>query len=154
MKTFTTIDELKAAVGEDLGSSDWVLIDQPRVDAFAEVAGDDQWIHVDVERSRSEGPFGETIAHGFLTLSLTSWLGSQIFSIQTPGARLNYGLNKVRFPHPVRVGSRIRAHATLAEVNDVAAGTQVITRYTIEIEGESKPACVADTISLVLPDES
>lgn len=150
MKTFHSIDEIKAAVGEELGVTDWVQIDQQRVNAFAEVAGDDQWIHVDVERSRNEGPFGETIAHGFLTLSLTSWLGSQIFTIDTPEARLNYGLNKVRFPNPVRVGSRIRARAVIAEVNDVAAGTQVITRYTIEIDGESKPACVADTISLVL----
>ncbi len=150
MKTFHSIDEITAAVGEDLGVTDWVQIDQQRVNAFAEVAGDDQWIHVDVERSRNEGPFGETIAHGFLTLSLTSWLGSQIFSIDTPEARLNYGLNKVRFPNPVRVGSRIRARAVIAEVNDVPAGTQVITRYTIEIDGESKPACVADTISLVL----
>ncbi|GAA2542518.1 MaoC family dehydratase [Mycolicibacterium diernhoferi] len=150
MKTFHSIDEITAAVGEDLGVTDWVQIDQQRVNAFAEVAGDDQWIHVDVERSRNEGPFGETIAHGFLTLSLTSWLGSQIFSIDTPQARLNYGLNKVRFPNPVRVGSRIRARAVIAEVNDVPAGTQVITRYTIEIDGESKPACVADTISLVL----
>lgn len=149
MKTFSTIEEIKGAVGQELGISEWVEIDQRRVDAFAEVAGDNQWIHIDVERSR-KGPFGETIAHGFLTLSLTSWFGSQIFAFETPGAKLNYGLNKVRFPHPVRVGSRIRARATLAEVNEVPAGTQVITRYTVEIEGEPKPACVADTISLLL----
>lgn len=102
MKTFHSIDEITAAVGEDLGVTDWVQIDQQRVNAFAEVAGDDQWIHVDVERSRNEGPFGETIAHGFLTLSLTSWLGSQIFSIDTP--RRGSTTGSTRSGSPTRCG--------------------------------------------------
>ena len=109
MRTFTTLDEVAAATGEELGTSDWLTIDQERVNQFADATGDHQWIHVDVERAKA-GPFGGTIAHGYLTLSLVPWLGSQVFSLETPGAKLNYGVNKVRFPNPVRVGSRIRAH--------------------------------------------
>ena len=150
MRTFTTFDELTAAVGEDLGASDWVEIDQDRVDAFAEATGDHQWIHVDVARAK-DGPFGGTIAHGYLTLSLVPWLGSQVFSLETPGAKLNYGVNKVRFPHPVRVGSRVRAHVSVAEVTDIPAGKQMQLKYVIEIENEDKPACVAETVVLLLP---
>ena len=150
MRTFTTFDELSAAVGEDLGASEWVEIDQDRVNAFAEATGDHQWIHVDVERAK-DGPFGGTIAHGYLTLSLVPWLGSQVFSLETPGAKLNYGVNKVRFPNPLRVGSRVRAHVSVAEVTDIPAGKQMQLKYVIEIEGEDKPACVAETVVLLLP---
>ena len=149
MRTFTTFDELAAAVGEDLGTSDWLEISQERVDAFADATGDHQWIHVDVERAK-DGPFGGTIAHGYLTLSLIPWLGSQVFAIETPGAKLNYGVNKVRFPNPVRVGQRVRAHVALGEVLDIPAGKQMTLKYTIEIEDEAKPACVAETVVLLL----
>src|SRR5215218_4274266 len=103
MRTFISVEELQQAVGEELGSSDWLLIEQSRVDLFADATDDHQWIHVDQARA-ADGPFGGTIAHGYLTLSLIPWLSSQIFAFETPGARLNYGLNKVRFPAPVRVG--------------------------------------------------
>jgi acyl dehydratase len=150
MRVFTTFDQLAEAVGEDLGSTDWLEVTQERVDAFAEATGDHQWIHVDVERARS-GPFGGTIAHGYLTLSLIPQFTPQLFDLDTPGAKLNYGVNKVRFPSPVKVGSKIRASAQIAEVTDVPAGKQMVTRYTIEIDGESKPACVAETVVLLLP---
>ena len=150
MRTFTTLDEVTAAAGEDLGTSEWVTVEQDRVDAFAEATGDHQWIHVDVERAAS-GPFGGTIAHGYLTLSLVPWLGSQVFALETPGARLNYGVNKVRFPSPVPVGSRVRAHVSIAAVTDVAAGKQMQVRYVVELEGSDKPACVAETVVLLLP---
>jgi acyl dehydratase len=149
MRTFTSLDEVAAAAGEKLGTSDWVTVDQERVDQFAEATGDHQWIHVDVERAK-DGPFGGTIAHGYLTLSLVPWLGSQVFGFDTPGAKLNYGSNKVRFPNPVLVGKRIRAHVALTEVSDLPAGKQVTLKYTIEIEDEAKPACVAETVVLLL----
>ncbi|MFC5176082.1 MaoC family dehydratase [Nocardioides taihuensis] len=149
MRTFTTLDEVASAVGEELGTSDWVTIDQARVDRFADATGDHQWIHVDVERAK-HGPFGGTIAHGYLTLSLVPWLGSQVFSLETPGAKLNYGVNKVRFPHPVPVGSRIRATVAVADVTDLPAGKQLTLTYVIEIEGVDKPACVAETVVLLL----
>ena len=150
MRVFTTLDEVAAASGEELGSSDWLTIEQDRVDRFAEATGDHQWIHVDVERAAS-GPFGGTIAHGYLTLSLIPFLGSQVFSLETPGAKLNYGVNKVRFPHPVRVGTRIRDRVAMGEVTDLPAGKQLTLRHTIEIEGQAKPACVAETVVLLLP---
>lgn len=151
MRVFTTLDEVSAAAGEELGVSDWLTIEQDRVDQFADATGDHQWIHVDVERSQS-GPFGGTIAHGYLTLSLVPLLGSQIFSFDTPGAKLNYGANKVRFPHPVLVGKRIRARAALGDVVDLPAGKQVALTYTVEIEGVEKPACVAETVVLLLEE--
>ena len=150
MRTFTSLDEVAAAAGEELGTSDWLEIDQARVDRFAEATGDHQWIHVDVDRAK-QGPFGGTIAHGYLTLSLVPFLGAQVFSLETPGAKLNYGVNKVRFPHPVRVGSRVRAHVAMGEVTDLPTGKQMLLRYTVEIEGEPKPACVAETVVLLLP---
>ena len=150
MRVFTTLDEVAAASGEELGTSEWLTIEQDRVDRFAEATGDHQWIHVDAERAAS-GPFGGTIAHGYLTLSLVPFLGTGVFSLETPGAKLNYGVNKVRFPSPVLVGKRVRAHVTLAEVTDIPAGKQLTLRYTIEIEGEAKPACVAETVVLLLP---
>jgi acyl dehydratase len=149
MRVFTTFEELAEAAGEDLGTSDWVEITQERVDGFAEATGDHQWIHVDVEKAAA-GPFGGTIAHGYLTLSLVPWLGSQVFGLETPGAKLNYGVNKVRFPHPVRVGQRIRLNVTMGEVTDLPAGRQLTLRHRIDIEGEEKPACVAETVVLLL----
>ena len=149
MRVFTSFDQLSEAVGEDLGSTDWLEVTQERVDAFAHATGDHQWIHVDVPRVE-EGPFGGTIAHGYLTLSLIPQFTPQLFGLETPGAKLNYGVNKVRFPCPVKVGSRIRATARIADVSDVPAGKQLVTRYTVEIEGETKPACVAETVVLLL----
>ena len=149
MRVYTTFDEVTAAAGEELGASEWVEIDQDRVNKFAEATGDFQWIHVDVEKSAA-GPFGGTIAHGYLTLSLVPWLGSQVFALDTPGAKLNYGVNKVRFPNPVLVGSRVRAHVTMGEVTDLPAGKQLTLKYTVEIEGQTKPACVAETVVLLL----
>ncbi len=151
MRVFTSLDEVSEAAGQELGTSEWVEIDQQRVDTFADATGDHQWIHVDVDRAK-DGPFGGTIAHGYLTLSLVPWLGSKVFSFDTPGAKLNYGVNKVRFPNPVLVGSRIRATVTLGEVTDIPAGKQATVRYTVEIDGVDKPACVAESVVLLLTD--
>lgn len=145
MRVFTDLDDIAAARGEDLGHSDWLEITQDRIDAFADATGDHQWIHVDQERA-ARGPFGRTVAHGYLTLSLIPWFGSQIFTMPDQGARLNYGTNKVRFPAAVPVGSRLRAHARIADVTDTPRGRQVVIGYTIEMEGSDKPACVAETI--------
>ena len=150
MRVFTTLDEIAAAAGEELGTSDWLVIEQERVDQFAEATGDHQWIHVDVEKAAS-GPFGGTLAHGYLTLSLVPFLGTSVFSLETPGAKLNYGVNKVRFPHPVRVGSRIRSTVSVGEVTDLPTGKQLTLKHVIEIEGEDKPACVAESVVLLLP---
>ena len=150
MRTFTTFDQLSEAIDEDLGTTEWLQITQERVDAFADATGDHQWIHVDVDRAK-DGPFGGTIAHGYLTLSLIPYFTPQLFEIETPGAKLNYGVNKVRFPNPVKVGSKVRASARIAAVSDVPAGKQLVTRYTVEIDGEDKPACVAETVVLLLP---
>ena len=149
MRTFTTLDELADAVGEELGVGDWLTIEQDRVVTFADATDDHQWIHVDVERA-NEGPFGGPIAHGYLTLSLIPFLGSSVFTFETPGAKLNYGLNKVRFPNPVKVGQRVRDNVTLLAVDDVPAGKQVTMKHVIEIDGESKPACVAEMVVLLL----
>ncbi len=149
MRALSTADEIAAAVGTNLGSSSWLEISQDRIDQFADATGDHQWIHVDPVRS-AEGPFGATIAHGYLTLSLIPLLGGEIYALDSPGPKLNYGVNKVRFINPVRVGSRIRAHVHLAEANEVPAGTQLLFDYTIEIEGADKPACVAQTVVLLL----
>lgn len=149
MRTFTSLDEVAGAGGTDIGTSDWVVVDQDRIDAFADATLDHQWIHVDVERAAS-GPFGTTIAHGFLTLSLLPHFASQVFSLETPGARLNYGLEKVRFPAPVPVGSRLRSHVRFGEVRDLPAGKQLVVEHTVEIEGQDKPACVAAHVVLLL----
>lgn len=149
MRVFRTFDEVSAAAGEELGTSDWTVIDQARVNAFADATGDRQWIHVDVDRAAA-GPFGGTIAHGYLTLSMVPYFGAQIFSLETPGAKLNYGVNKVRFPNPVKVGSRVRCTASFGEVTDLPTGKQAAIRYVVEVEGEEKPACVAETLVLLL----
>jgi len=150
MRVFTTFEEIEAAAGEEIGTTDWVEITQERVNQFADATGDHQWIHVDPDLAK-DGPFGGTIAHGYLTLSLVPWLGSQVFGLDTPGAKLNYGVNKVRFPSPVLVGSRVRATVTVGEVTDLPTGKQLTLRYVIEIEDQDKPACVAETVVLLLP---
>jgi len=150
VRTFTSFDELTEAIGDELGTSEWFEIDQARVDAFAGATGDHQWIHVDVERAAG-GPFGGTIAHGYLTLSLVPLLGSQVFTLETPGAKVNYGVNRVRFPNPVRVGSRVRDRVSVVAVDDVPSGKQMLLKHVVEIEGQDKPACVAETVVLLLP---
>ncbi|WP_252975856.1 MaoC family dehydratase [Janibacter melonis] len=147
-RTIATIEDLRALVGDELGSTEWVEITQERVDLFADATEDHQWIHVDVERAEA-CPFGGTIAHGFLTLSLLPSFGAELFALELGSARLKYGLEGVRFTNPVRVGSRIRGTATFEEVNDLPKGTQVVTRYVVEIEGVERPACVARQITLV-----
>ncbi|MGI8953020.1 MAG: MaoC family dehydratase [Nocardioidaceae bacterium] len=149
MRVLNDADEVAAAAGEDLGVSEWVEISQERIDAFADATGDHQWIHVDPEKAAG-GPFGTTIAHGYLTLSMVPLLGAQVFAFAGEGAKINYGLNKVRFPAPVPVDSRVRARVQLAEVNEIPSGQQVILRYAIEIDGGKKPACVAETVVLRL----
>jgi len=149
MRVLDDLEELATLAGQELGTSDWLEIDQDRVNAFADATGDHQWIHVDVDRA-ADGPFGGTIAHGYLTLSLIPFLGAQVFSLETPGAKLNYGVNKVRFPSPVPVGSRIRDHVTMGEVTDLPAGKQLTLRHTVEVEGQPKPGCVAETVVLLL----
>ncbi|WP_040511135.1 MaoC family dehydratase [Gordonia soli] len=144
-RTFAGVDELKAAVGEDLGSGDWLEITQERVNQFAEATGDHQWIHVDPERA-ADGPFGGPIAHGYLTLSLLPFLGGGIYGLDGVKLGINYGLNKVRFPQAVLVGSRIRATAHLVSADDTSTGLSVVVRFTVEIEGQAKPACVAENV--------
>ena len=146
MPDFQSADELKAAVGTHLGYSDWLVIDQARIDLFAEATGDHQWIHVDPERAK-DGPFGTTIAHGYLTLSITNMFLPQLVTVSTAKLGINYGANKVRFPAPVPVGSRIRVGGEMLEAEDVADGVQVIVRLTVEVEDGAKPACVVDSVS-------
>lgn len=139
------IDELKSLVGEHLGTSDWMEITQERVNQFADATGDHQWIHCDPERAK-DGPFGGTIAHGYLTISLAPALLPQVVTVKGFKMALNYGLNKLRFPSPVKVGSNIRVNAVLASVEDVAGGVQLAYGLTFEIEGSEKPACVAEVV--------
>lgn len=144
--TFHSPSELLAAVGRHLGHSDWLLITQDRVDRFADATGDHQWIHVDPERAKS-GPFGGTIAHGYLTLSLASFFLPQIATYEGFSMAINYGVDKVRFINPVKCGARIRAGAEMQSVTDVGGGVQTKVLITIEIEGEDKPACVIESLS-------
>ncbi|MFJ8938179.1 MaoC family dehydratase [Streptomyces sp. NPDC102365] len=145
-RIFASADELKAAVGEQLGYTDWVEIDQKRIDLFADATGDHQWIHVDAPRAAA-GPFGTTIAHGYLTLSLLPLFGPQLIAVEGVKMGVNYGTNKVRFPAPVPVGSRLRATARIAAVDEVAGGVQVSVGFTVEREGGEKPVCVAESVS-------
>lgn len=146
-RIFTSADELRAAVGEPLGPSDWLEVDQKRIDLFAEATGDHQWIHVDPELAAA-GPFGTTIAHGYLTLSLLPALVPQVMRVEDMRMGLNYGTNKVRFPSPVPAGSRLRATAVLKEVTDVGGGgVQMTAVVTVEREGGEKPVCVAESVS-------
>jgi acyl dehydratase len=149
MRTFTTLEEVAAAAGTEIGTSDWLTIDQDRISAFADATLDHQWIHVDTEAAAA-GPFGTTIAHGFLTLSLLPHFAAQVFSFETTGARLNYGLEKVRFPSPVPVDSRLRSHVRFGEARELPTGLQLVVEHTVEIEGRDKPACVAQHVVLLL----
>jgi acyl dehydratase len=148
MRTFATVAELRAAKGEHLGYGDWLQVEQDRINQFADATGDHQWIHVDPERAKS-GPFGTTIAHGYLTLSLVPLLVRQVYRVEGVRMGINYGLNKVRFPATVPVGSRIRAGVEIVDVADVEGGVQVTNRVTVEIEGSTKPCCVAETVARI-----
>jgi acyl dehydratase len=144
-RTINGVDELKSLVGQHLGSSDWLEITQERVNLFADATGDHQWIHVDPEKAK-DGPFGGTIAHGYLTMSLGPVLLPQVVTVTGFSMALNYGLNKLRFPSPVPVGSKLRLSAQLADVEDVAGGVQTTYVLTFEVEGAPKPACVAEAL--------
>lgn len=149
-RVFPDLEAFAAAVGEPLGTGPWHEVTQEQVNLFADATGDHQWIHVDVERAK-DGPFGGPIAHGYLTLSLLIPLWTEILVIEEIDMAVNYGLNKVRFPQPVKVGSRIRAHAELLSVTPGSGGSRAVVRWTIEIENVEKPACVAETVALLVP---
>jgi acyl dehydratase len=147
METFHGREELVGSLGRELGPGEWVEIGQDRIDGFADVTGDHQWIHVDPERAAS-GPYGATVAHGFLTLSLVPLLLDGLRRVEGTKMGLNYGLERVRFPSAVRSGTRVRARSTLVDATDVGeGGVQLVTRVTIEVEGSAKPACVADVVT-------
>lgn len=143
-------EALKETVGGHLGHSDWLVLDQERIDLFAEATGDHQWIHTDPDRARG-GPFGTTIAHGYLTLSLVNYFLPQILEVRGTSMGVNVGVNRVRFPAPVPVGSRIRGGAEVVSAEDAGEGVQAVIRVTVEVEGSQKPACVADTVSRYFP---
>ena len=144
-RVFDSLDDFKAAAGQELGTSDWVTVTQQQIDTFADATGDHQWIHVDPERAK-DGPFGGTIAHGYLTLSLLPVFVEQIYTIEGLAFGMNYGANKVRFPSPVPVDSRLRGTATLVETHDIPIGTQGIVKVVVEREGGDKPVCIAEVI--------
>ncbi|MEQ3552007.1 MaoC family dehydratase [Pseudonocardia nematodicida] len=146
MRVFDGVDELRAAKGTEIGTSDWITVEQDRIDGFADATDDHQWIHVDPERARG-GPFGTTIAHGFLTLSLLPVLLKGVYRIEGTRMGVNYGLDKVRFPSPVPVGSRVRGRVEIVDVADVTGGVHVSTKITVEIEGSEKPAVVAEWLT-------
>jgi acyl dehydratase len=150
MRIFANLDELAAAKGEHLGHGEWHTVTQEQVNQFADATGDHQWIHVDAEKA-AQGPFGTTIAHGYLTLSLIPFLGKEIMRVDGLKMGINYGLGKVRFPSVVPVGARIRAGVELFDVADRPQGKQVTYRWTVEIDGNDKPACVAETIVVYVP---
>jgi acyl dehydratase len=144
--------ELEQLVGQELGASEWILVDQERVNLFADATGDHQWIHIDEEKAK-DGPFGGTIAHGFLTLSLLPLLGAQVTDVTGMKMKINYGLNKVRFPNPVRVGSKVRDVVTLKEVTRKDSGIQVVMNHVIEIEGQDRPAAIAEGVTLMVEED-
>ncbi|MFI1434354.1 MaoC family dehydratase [Streptomyces lydicus] len=148
MKVFQGIEQLVNAAGTHLGYSDWHTVTQQQIDTFADATGDHQWIHVDVEKAAA-GPFGGTIAHGYLTLSLVPMLVWQVYRVEGVSMGVNYGANKVRFPSPVSVDSKVRAGVELLSVEPGGGGYRVTTRVTIERQGAGKPACVAETVSVV-----
>ena len=146
IKHFETLAELAACVGQEVAVTDWFTVEQAHIDQFAQATGDHQWIHVDPERA-AKGPFGTTIAHGYMTLSLLPALMHTMYSVEGAKLAVNYGLNKVRFPSPVPVGSRVRATSTLVNVEDLGNGAvQLTVSTTVEAEGSAKPACVAESI--------
>jgi acyl dehydratase len=147
MTTTTTLAELPGLVGTELGTSDWVEVTQERVNLFADATDDHQWIHIDVDRAKRESPFGGPIAHGYLTLSMLVPLVAQVLTITDTRMGVNYGLNKVRFPAPVPVGSKVRARVTLKDVEQVAGGLQNTLVVTIEREGGDKPVCIAEWVT-------
>jgi acyl dehydratase len=146
MQTVNGVEGLQALIGQPVGPSEWREMTQEDVNSFAELSGDDQWIHVDVERAKKESPFGGPIAHGFLTLSLIPRFLPQLYSFTGFTMGVNYGLEKVRFPSPVPVGAKLRAKAVIDEVTDIKGGIQVLTTVTFEVEGSPKPACVAASV--------
>jgi acyl dehydratase len=146
MRTITGLAELKDNEGEILGTSDWHEVTQKEIDTFADVTGDHQWIHVDVERARRT-PYGGTIAHGYYTLSLAPRFTQQILRLEGFAFALNYGLNRVRFPAPLPVGEKVRMHAKLANLEDIPGGVQMTLELTFEREGADKPVCVAETLA-------
>jgi len=147
MRVIETVEELRSLLGQEVASGEWFMLDQACIDAFANATGDHQWIHQDVERAKTESPFGRTIAHGFLTLSLLSRLSHECFEIKGDfKMRINYGLNRVRFPSPVLSGSRIRPHFTLQSLDEFDQGWQVVWVVTVEIEGSHKPALYAEWV--------
>ncbi|HEX5614423.1 MAG TPA: MaoC family dehydratase [Acidimicrobiia bacterium] len=148
-QTFASPTALLAAAGTDLGVTDWIEISQEQIDQFAAATLDDQWIHCDVERAAA-GPFGATIAHGYLTMSLASYFLARLCRVEGISMGINYGANKVRFPAPVPVGSRLRARGEIVEVNEVPGGAQAVIRVTIERDGSEKPAAIVDTVSRYL----
>ena len=149
-RIFKTPADLKSALGEHLGYSEWLEITQDRINKFADATGDQQWIHVDPERAK-QGPFGACIAHGYLTLALVNLFLPQIVEVQGISMGVNYGSDRLRFPAPVPVGSRIRGGAELTQVEEVKGGVQATIRVTVEVEGQDRPACVVETISRYYP---
>jgi acyl dehydratase len=148
VRTISSIEEAIDAVGEEFGVSDWIILDQARIDAFADATGDHQWIHVDVERARTESPYGSTIAHGFLTLSLIPALSKANYRVENAKMGINYGLNRVRFLAPVPAGSRVRVRSELVDASKVDDTTvDLIVRHTVELDGSEKPAAVAELIA-------
>lgn len=147
--TFENPQALLVSVGLDLGATPWIELTQERIDQFAAATGDHQWIHVDPARAK-DGPFGATIAHGYLTLAITNLFLPQLVEVQDTSMGINYGANKVRFPAPVVAGSRVRGRATVTDVSEIAGGVQAIITITVEIEGGDKPACVVESISRFL----
>ena len=146
MLTLNGIDDIKSRVGQEIGVSDWHSVTQEAIDQFADVTGDHQWIHVDPERA-AQTPFGGTIAHGYYTLSLAPKFSYELFRVEGFAFGLNYGVNKVRFPAPLRVGSKVRMRAAIASVDDIPGGIQMATTCTFEVEGGEKPVCVAETLA-------
>ena len=145
-----SLETLLASVGKEVGLSPWRVVTQTMIDQFADATDDHQFIHCDPARAAAEAPFGGTIAHGFLTLSLIPFLGVTIFAFETPGAKLNYGVNKVRFPQPVVVGSKVRGTAVLTDAQEINGGVQAVITITVEIEGVDKPACIVESVSRFL----
>jgi acyl dehydratase len=146
MRHFAKLQDLRSEVGQEIGVSEWITVDQQRIDKFAEATGDHQWIHVDPVRA-AKGPFGKTIAHGFLTLSLMPELFANAFSVDDVRMGVNYGLNKVRFTAPVPSGSRVRGRFVLKAFDDLEGGAQLTIEMQVELEGSAKPACVAESLS-------
>lgn len=145
VREITSLEELRSLIGQEVNVGDWFEVSQERINMFAEATGDHQWIHVDQDRARTESPYRTTIAHGFLTLSLLSYLMSQTVRVRIPAKMgINYGLNKVRFPSPVPSGAQIRARATLQSIKDIPGGLQLLWVVSVEREGGDKPCCVAE----------